>query len=259
MSARPFEGVRVLVPVTPERRQLAERLSGAGARVDEAEFIAIEPPEDVAPLREAVVAWCRGDYDWLAVTSRNAVLAMARLADAAGTTLSAPQPAARVATVGEATRSVCADVGLEVALVPSGRQAAAGIVADFPHGSGHVLVPRGNLAAPTLERGISRRGWDVTTVEAYRTVDGPGADEATVAAVHAGEIDAVLLTSGSVAERFASQCGAPPAGTMMVAIGRTTAAAAHAAGLTVDIVSATPSYDGIASALADALAAKGEA
>ncbi|WP_084073572.1 uroporphyrinogen-III synthase [Demequina sp. NBRC 110052] len=259
MSARPFEGVRVLVPVTPERRQLAVRLADAGARVDEAEFIAIAPPEDEAPLREAVAAWCTGGFDWLAVTSRNAVLAMARLAAAAGRSLSEPLPRAQVATVGEATRAVCAEVGLEVALVPSGRQAAAGIVADFPHGSGRVLVPRGNLAAPTLERGIARRGWDVTAVEAYRTVDGPGAGAATVAAARAGELDAVLLTSGSVAERFASQCDMPPAGTMMVAIGETTAAAARAAGLVVDVVSATPSYDGIAAALADALAAKGEA
>ena len=91
-------------------------------------------------------------------------------------------------------------VGLEVALVPEGRADARGIVADFPEGSGRVLAPLGNLASPVLARGLGRKGWQVDVVEAYRTVDGPGPDDATVAEVAAGAFDAVLLTAGSVAE-----------------------------------------------------------
>ncbi|WNM28317.1 uroporphyrinogen-III synthase [Demequina capsici] len=258
MTVLPFEGVRVLVPVTERRRALAERLAEAGATVDEAQFIAIEGPSDPQALEAAVLAWCDGAYDWLAVTSRNAVLAMDAIARRHGRTLAEPQPRAQVATVGEATQDVCAQVGLTVSLVPEGRQTASGIAKDMPEGAGRALAPVGNLAAPTLERGIARRGWLVDAVEAYRTVDGPGASPETVTAVREGRVDAVLLTSGSVAERFASQCAPVPESTMMVAIGETTAAAARAAGLRVDAVSSVPSYDGIADALASAIAAKGD-
>ncbi|WP_062201783.1 uroporphyrinogen-III synthase [Demequina salsinemoris] len=258
MTTQSFTGVRVLVPVTAERREMAERLRAAGAVVDEARFIAIEGPAEPAALDDAVRAWCDGEYAWLAVTSRNAVLAMRASARAQGRSLSEPLPRSRVATVGEATRSVCAEVGLEVSFVPQGRQSAAGIAKELPAGEGRVLVPLGNLAAPTLPRGLARRGWQVDEVEAYRTIDGPGASESTLAALRGGEVDAVLLTSGSVAERLASQCADVPVSTMMVAIGETTAAAARAASLRIDAVAGEPSHDGIADALASVLAAKGD-
>lgn len=245
----PLAGRRLLVPVTAERRAFAERLESEGARVDAVELIAIAPPADPAALERATLGWLDGAYDWMAVTSRNAVTAMDRIARAHGRTLGEPQPGARVATVGEATRAVCAEVGLEVALVPAARADARGIVAEFPAGTGRVLAPLGNLAAPVLARGLARKGWAVDGVEAYRTVDGSGLDDAVVAAVAAGEIDALLLTSGSVAERIAAACAVVGARTRVIAIGRTTEASARAAGLRVDVVAAEPSYGGIRAAL----------
>ncbi|WP_062525829.1 uroporphyrinogen-III synthase [Demequina rhizosphaerae] len=250
-------GRRLLVPVTAERTAFADELAAEGALVTPVAFIAIAGPEDADALEAATLAWLDGAYAWLAVTSRNAVLAMDRVARAHGRNLGEPQPASRVATVGEATRGVCADVGLAVDLVPTARHDARGIVADFPDGpgdgSGRVLVPLGNLASPVLVRGLERKGWIVDAVEAYRTVDGPGPDDATVAAVADGGLDAVLLTSGSVAERFAAACPTVAPGTRIVAIGRTTEAGARAAGLRVDAVAQTPSYGGIRAALDAAL------
>ena len=253
MVAPHLRGVRVLVPVT-SRRTLSDRLSAAGARVHAVEFIAIAPSSKPAELAVATARWCSGQYDWMAVTSRNAVAAMAELAAIAGTTLGEPQPAAQVATVGESTLEVCAEVGLAVALVPVGQATANGIVAQMPHGTGRVLAPLGNLASPALARGLTRKGWTVDSVEAYRTVDGPGLDAATAEALRAGKVDAVLLTSGSVAERFAAQCLNVAASTRIVAIGETTAASAKASGLEVHAVAATPSYDGIVTALSAVLA-----
>ncbi|WP_062464305.1 uroporphyrinogen-III synthase [Demequina soli] len=246
-------GRRLLVPVTAERTAFADDLAAEGALVTPVAFIAIAPPADAAALEAATLAWLAGDYAWMAVTSRNAVLAMDRVARAHGRTLAAPQPAARVATVGEATRRVCAEVGLAVDLVPSDRADARGIVESFPSGEGRVLAPLGNLASPVLARGLARKGWEVDAIEAYRTVDGPGMDDATVAAVAGGGFDAVLLTSGSVAERFAAACPRVAPGTRIVAIGRTTEAGARAAGLTVDAVADTPTYAGIRAALDAAL------
>ncbi|MFW7415626.1 uroporphyrinogen-III synthase [Demequina sp. SO4-18] len=253
MDMTALKGRRLLVPVTAQRRHLAQRLAEAGAIVEEAEFIAIAPAEDQDALEEATLAWCAGDYDWLAVTSRNALSAMDRIATARGMSLSAPLPEAQVATVGEATRAVCERLGLDVALVPEGRQNARGIVEDFPDGPGRVLAPLGNLAAPVLPRGLERKGWQVHAVEAYRTIDGSGVGRATREELEAGEFDAVLLTSGSVAERFAASVPTLPEHTMVVAIGDMTAASARAAGLTVSAVATAPSSDGIVAGLLEAL------
>ena len=244
-----LSGKRMLVPVTAGRRELAQRLAAQGVTVNEVVFIEVIEPAFPGILRDATIAWCVGEYEWMAVTSRNAVLAMNRIAHDEGLDLSAPQPQSRVATVGEATRGVCAAVGLAVDLVPTSSHDARGIVAEFPEGDGSVLVPVGDLASPVLARGLSRKGWQVESVEAYRVVDGPGVTPEIAASLAAGEIDAVLLTSGSVAERYAPFAAPADAGTLIVAIGRTTAAAAKAAGLTVDAVAELPSYDGILAAL----------
>ena len=151
---------------------------------------------------------------------------------------------------------MCASVGLEVALVPRERQDALGIVADFPDGPGRVLVPLGDLASPVLERGLARKGWTVESVEAYRVVDGPGIGDEEAAALASGAYDAVLLTSGSVAQRYAPFAAPADSGTLAVAIGRTTAAAATGAGVAVGAVSATPSYAGILEVLANAWSAR---
>lgn len=251
-----LHGRRVVVPVTAERRDLAVRLAGQGMQVDEVQFIAIDPPEDPAALEAATRRWCAGHYDWMAVTSRNAVRAMASVAAADGTSLAQPQPGARVATVGEATLKACADAGLEVSLVPTEAQNASGLVKAMGAGTSRVLAPLGNLASPVLVRGLSRQGWDVESVEAYRTVDGPGIAGALVADLAADRVDAVIVTSGSVAERLAAACPSLGTDTLVIVIGATTAAAAKAAGLAVDAVSTHPSYDGIVTSLMTALHAR---
>jgi uroporphyrinogen-III synthase len=240
------------VPVTAGRRELAERLRAAGAVVAEVEYIAVVETAYPAALAAATEAWCRGDFDWLAVTSRNAVLAMATIATAHGMRLGNPIPPARVATVGEGTRAACNSVGLEVAFIPSGTQDALGMVEDFPDGPGTVIAPLGDLASPALVRGLEGKGWIVSAVEAYRVIDGSGMDAETAAALAAGEFDAVVLTSGSVAERYAPVAAPADADTLVVAIGATTAAAARSAGVHSDGVAATPSYDGILEALESA-------
>jgi len=240
-------GPRVMVPVTPSRGGLAELVARAGAVPEEVEFIEIAPTSDPAALERAAREWCEGRFDWMAVTSRNAVLAMSAEAKAASSWLSAAVPPARIAAVGQATRAVCASVGLPVSLIPA-TATALGLVADFPQGPGRVLVPLGDKASNVLVTGLSRKGWDVTAVESYRTVAGPGPTAHQVEALAAGEIDAVLLTSGSMAAHLASACPHIHDSTRMVAIGATTAAAAIAVGLTVNAIADEPTYDALVAA-----------
>lgn len=252
----PLSGARIVVPVTAGRRALADRLRALGAQVTERAFIEIAPTEDPEALRAAAERWCEGEYDWLAVTSRNALTALAAAATDADRDLAEPMPARRLAVVGDATARASAAMGLSVALRPSGQQSAAGLVAEFPEGSGRVLTPVGNLAGDALMRGLTRKGWTVDAVEAYRTVDGPGMGDDDVDHVAAGAFDAVVLTSGSVARRFAAQCPRVAQGVRLVAIGATTASAARKAGCEVATVAAKPDYEGVVDAVR--LAMKGE-
>jgi uroporphyrinogen-III synthase len=243
-----------MVPVTEGRgdradaRSLSQSLSLAGATVVEVEFIAIEPATDAAALERAVCDWCDGHYAWMAVTSRNAVLAMDVVASELNASLADPIPPARVAAVGDATRVVCESRGLQVALVPT-TATGRGLAADFPSGDGRVLIPVGDKASAVLAKGIGSKGWTVTSVEAYRTVAGRGPMPGQVESLAAGEVDAVVLTSGSMATQLASTCPTIKASTMMIAIGPTTAAAASAAGLKVAAVADRPTYEALIAAL----------
>ena len=212
------------------------------------EFIAIEPAADGAALERAVRDWCDGHYAWMAVTSRNAVLAMDKMASTLHATLAGPIPPARVAAVGDATRVVCESRGVPVALVPA-TATGRGLAADFPSGDGRVLIPVGDKASAFLAKGIGKKGWTVTSVEAYRTVAGSGPTPGQVDSLAAGEVDAVVLTSGSMATQLASTCPVIHPSTIMIAIGPTTAAAASAAGLKLAAVAGKPTYEALIEAL----------
>lgn len=251
-AAAGLAGKVIVVPVTAQHRELADRLLALGADVFEAECIRIEPPSDPAPLRQAVEAWGAGEYDWLAVTSRNAVSFLASGAAHAGVELSSV--GTPVAAVGEATRKACSRIGLRIELVPQ-REDALGLAEAFPEGAGRVLAPLGNLAAAGLAEGLRAKGWTVDEVEAYRTVDGPGLTADAREALATGTADALVLTSASVARSVRRSLGETSVhpSVAIVAIGPTTAAGAAQARLDPTGMAARPSHDGILEALAAAL------
>jgi uroporphyrinogen-III synthase len=93
-----------------------------------------------------------------------------------------------------------------------------------------VLVAQAAAARPVLVDGLRALGWDVTAVEAYRTVP-VVADPAVADEIRAA--DALTFLAGSAVSSFVrsfpSQGNWPP----IVVIGPVTLAAARAAGLTV--------------------------
>ncbi|WP_435738035.1 uroporphyrinogen-III synthase [Cellulosimicrobium sp. PMB13] len=115
-----------------------------------------------------------------------------------------------------------------------------------------VLLPQGDLAAPTMADGLRDLGLTPHVVTVYRTV-AHDLDPDVVAAWHAGEVDAVVLTSGSVAREVARQLG-PRDDVAAVAIGEPTARAARAVGLRLDAVADRPTDDALATALTTVLA-----
>ncbi|GAB3158657.1 hypothetical protein GCM10027059_03750 [Myceligenerans halotolerans] len=169
--------------------------------------------------------------------------------------------ASRWACVGPATRRAVEANGLVVDLMPSGRMTAAALVDAFPDAppgerggvpgvlsERRVLVPLGDLAAPTLPDGLRAKGWEPHVVTAYRTVARELPRDVVEHAKGAG-YDAVVVASGSAARQLAEQIGSQ----RIVAIGEPSASAARDAGHEVVAVAAAPSDDALATAVVQAL------
>lgn len=246
-------GAVVLVPRPAGDDPFVLAVRAAGGRPLPTHLVRTVPAPSTA-LDDALRALAAGAHTWLAVTSAVTVDVIAERARALGTTPAELTAGARVAAVGPATADALAAVGVRTDLVPSGTASADALVAAWPEpDGGSVLLPRSALAAPTLVHGLRARGWRVSDVVAYTTVPAPEPDPAVAAALTAERVDAVLLTSGSVARALLSLYGLPPARTLICAIGASTAAAAAAAGLTVAAVASAQTPAGLVDAVAAAL------
>ena len=112
-------------------------------------------------------------------------------------------PTTKVAAVGETTAAALLAVGYRVDLVPERDNSAAGMaeqmIALEPEPR-DILTLRSEIAKPVLTRMLSEAGHRVRSVVAYRTVGVPVTDR-IAEDVRSGRINAILVTSGSVAEQ----------------------------------------------------------
>lgn len=220
-------GLRVLVPRGGEwGSRAASLLEQRGAVPVIVPLIAYEPGEPMPPQL------ARGDVDWLVVTSARTVEALGPVA-----------ASTRIIAVGAATADALRAAGLDVSFVPRDRS-AAGIADEWPGSEheGRVLLPQSDLADPGLASALQGRGLGVRTVVAYRTVAVPVLEPVEA-------VDAILVTSGSVARQVAAQLAPLPPGTRVACIGERTAAEARACGLVVHVVAAERSLESLVAAL----------
>jgi uroporphyrinogen III methyltransferase/synthase len=245
----PLTGLRVVV--TRPRAQAPELVSAlvdAGAAVIELPVIAIADPPDGGRALRAEAARA-GTYDWIVFTSSNAVerfVDLLRDGRALGS--------ARLAAVGRATARALAARRLVADLVPDD-ETAEGLVAAMSvapaTASRRVLFPRAVAAREVLAAGLRRNGWEVTEVDAYRTVpagaaEGVGDEELDGASAS----DVITFTSPSTVERYAELAGQRRPPPVVACIGPVTADAARRAGFRVDVVAVEHSADGLVEALA---------
>jgi uroporphyrinogen-III synthase len=254
-------GLRVLVPRATEGPDpLVIALTASGAEPVTVPLIQTVPPEDLTELDDVLLALGIGYYGWLAVTSGAAVRVLVDRAQETGSTLAALVAGTHVATVGPATARALRNAGVAVDLVPRGASSVAELLATWPPAPTvsasvdarpdlRVLVPHGDLAAPTLAVALRERGWTVEEIIAYRTVPGPPPDDATRADWTAGRIGAVVLTSGSSARNLLDLLGPPAPGTLVVCLGPSTAATAGSIGLQVAAVATEQTPAGLVAAL----------
>lgn len=254
----PLAGVTVLVPrETTGPDPLVIALHAAGAEPLVIPLIQTVPPLDPTELDDALLALEVGYYGWVAVTSAAAVPVLVDRAEETGHTLPELLEGVRVAAVGGTTARALREAGVHVDLVPRGRSSALTLLAAWPPAGeepARVLLPLGDLAAPTLAEGLEAHGWPVDVIVTYRTVPGPMPEPETRQAWADGHVRAALLTSGSTARNMLTMLGAPPAGTLLCCIGESTAAEARRAGLTVAAVADDQTPGGLVAALAAAVA-----
>jgi len=244
-SEKPLAGWRVLVPRGgPWGDGVAASLRKQGAVPVIAPLINFAPSNDQATLEEALRDLANGAFDWLTLTSATTVdvLYAYRAVIPAKT---------KVAAVGETTAAALLAVGYRVDLVPDRDNSAAGMAEQLiglePEPL-DVLTLRSEIAKPVLTRMLSEAGHRVRSVVAYRTVGVP-VTEKIAQDVRSGRINAILVTSGSVAEQVHTQFPDVPDTTLIAAIGPRTAKDARRAGLSVDIVAERQTVDALIDAV----------
>jgi uroporphyrinogen-III synthase len=241
-------GRRIVVTRRPEQAGgLTAALVALGAEVQEVPLLELAPPSDPAPLARAVaeLASC----DWVALTSANAVGALAGALERIGR----PLPASvRVASVGPSTsRAVRERLGAEPALEPPSHFQAEGLLRAFEPidmMGRRVLLPVSDRARDVLAEGLRARGAQVDVVVAYRTVAPAGAAEALAGALRSGA-DLVALASPSAVEALVAGRAGRPAGCPVAVIGPVTEHAARAAGLDVRVVASPATVEALVEAI----------
>jgi len=242
---KPLKGWRVLVPRGgPWGDSVAATLRAQGATPVIAPLINFAPSTDQATLEQALADLAAGAFDWVTLTSATTVdvLYAYRAVIPAST---------KVAAVGETTATALTAVGYRVDLVPDDDNSAAGMAAqliELEPEPRRVLTLRSEIAKPVLTRELSAAGHDVRSVVAYRTVGVPVTDR-IAADVRSGRINAILVTSGSVAEQVHLQFPDIPSETVIAAIGPRTAKDAKRAGLGVSVVAREQTVNGLIAAV----------
>lgn len=256
---KPLQGRCVVVTRAADpSSELALRLEAFGAQVLLLPLIEFAPPDDFSPLDRALADL--GRFDWLFLTSQNAVRFVAERAKTISLDLRAQLAMAskrpRVATVGSASAAAARERGWRVDHVSSGR---GGL--DLVHElaaelrGNRVLLPRSDRANSDLTRALAEAGALPVEVVAYKTVSATHVDPVILDRIARGQVDALSFASPSAffalvdcvsLERFKQML----VSVQIAAIGPTTAEAIRRTGFVVAIEAQVSTDAGLAAAIA---------
>lgn len=228
MVAQPLAGARIAVTrASHQAPPLADLIRNFGAMPILYPCIAIKAPLDSRALDDCLQRI--GQFDWILVTSGNAVRAVAERLNALD--LSLASASIRVAAAGPATAAeLRRRLNCEARFVPTD-YGADELARSLPISQPcRVLLPQSSLADESTAHILRARGADLRTVVAYRTVMGEGGADLR-AMIGRAEIDALTFTSPSAVSFFCRRCPVGAARQLPAAcIGPATAARAAAHG-----------------------------
>jgi uroporphyrinogen III methyltransferase/synthase len=199
---RPLLGKTIVVTrARAQASDVVDRLSNLGAECLECPTINIVPPENWAPLDEAI-----GNlhtYDWLVFTSVNGVAFFFERLYGIGKDVRALKDI-RTAAIGPATAQRLRDFGLKSDIIPETYRAES-IVEAFekePLKGKRVLLPRAEEARPVLPVELRKMDAVVDEIVVYRTEQARGNAERLIKGLEEGFIDLITFTSSSTARNF---------------------------------------------------------
>jgi uroporphyrinogen-III synthase len=251
VNQSPLSGVRVVVTRSKEHAgELVEKFAARGAEIVLAPTIEITDPKTWVELDVALNELVLGNYAWVMFTSVNAVTKVFgrdQAVDAFDNT--------KVAAVGPATAVALEEHGVRAELVPDGFEGTA-LAHALGRGTGRLLLPRVAGGPRSLVDQLTSLGWEVDEVDAYQNVPARP-DSAGFASVVRGDFDIITFTSASTVRRLVDVVAPPAVGIdsasdgrrLVACIGPSTAAAARALGVRVDVVAPRHTLDGLVEAV----------
>lgn len=252
-DTKPLFGKRVLVTrAVHQAGSLAHLLRDEGAQPILAPTIALGPPEDEGPLRDAVTHL--GRYEWLVFTSANAVDAFFSALDRAGLDARAIG-AGQLCAIGAKTKAALAAHGLRTDLVPADARAEGVIEALRPmlRERTRILLPRAEVAREVLPDSLRSAGAEVDVVPAYRNVPPEDTEVQRIRSlIDPEEVDAVLFTSSSTVENLSDLLGEDAAARLnalaLFSIGPVTTETAERLGLRVSATARSQTIESLVDA-----------
>ncbi|RJR40721.1 MAG: uroporphyrinogen-III C-methyltransferase [Deltaproteobacteria bacterium] len=206
-ETRPLWGKTAVVTRTREQASaLSALLTAAGARCLEAPTIEIGPPDDGAPLDQALENLPR--YQWLVFTSANGVTAFLTRLGERGKDVRA-LGGLKIAAIGPATAQALEARGLKADVVPAQFKAEDLLAALSPQVSpgDKVLLARAQIAREVLPQGLVRLGVEVDVVPVYQARQVTEIPPAAQAAFEQGKVDLLTFTSSATVHNFALLVG----------------------------------------------------
>ncbi|MBW1897103.1 MAG: uroporphyrinogen-III C-methyltransferase, partial [Deltaproteobacteria bacterium] len=199
---RPLLGKTIVVTrARAQASDLVDRLSNLGAECLECPTIKIVPPQDWAPLDEAIDNL--HTYDWLVFTSVNGVGFFFERLYEKGKDVRALKDI-RTAAIGPATAERLGDFGLKSDIVPETYRAES-IVEAFekePVEGKRILLPRAEEARPILPVELRKMDAVVDEIVAYRTEQAHENAGLLIKRLEEGSIDLITFTSSSTVKNF---------------------------------------------------------
>jgi uroporphyrinogen III methyltransferase/synthase len=238
--------------------QFTAQLEAQGARVIELPALEIQPPGSWQALDRAIATL--GEFDWLILTSANAVTFFLERLQTLGYDLRA-LAGLKLAVVGKKTAAVLQQRGLKPEFIPPDYIADA-LVDHWPAPVAglKILFPRVESGGrDVLVKTLTARGAAITEVAAYESGCPAAMAPAAQAAIAAGQVDGVTFASSKtvchfaqlMAQRFGPDWQRPLTGVAIASIGPQTSQTCHELLGRVDIEAQEYTLEGLTRAIVD--------
>ena len=207
-SNKTLRGKRVIVTRAVEQSEaLLAELRKNGATAVSLPMVSFAPPENIAPLDEALHDL--ESFHWIFLTSQNALRALQDRCASLGLSLLDAAAGVQIAAVGPATAEAAEEAGLQVAYVAVKHQgvALAQELAERVKGQ-KILLPRSDRANQALVEVLGKLHAHVTELVAYKTLSpSEGEIQGYLEEIDRGS-DAILFFSPSAVHHLQDILGA---------------------------------------------------